>query len=89
MRGVKGRRKESLLRRTMTDVPEGALRSPDGNYWWDESAQQWWPVAGQQATEQLVAEQHHTGPTVYGEFVPGTIVDVPEIGSGDGEEAPA
>ena len=22
-------------------APEGAQLSPDGNYWWDEQAQQW------------------------------------------------
>lgn len=30
----------------MTDVPEGARLSDDGQWWWDESAQQWQPVQG-------------------------------------------
>ncbi|MEO9139927.1 MAG: hypothetical protein ABI345_12770 [Jatrophihabitans sp.] len=33
----------------MPDMPEGAQRSPDGYYWWDESAQTWQPVDGHQA----------------------------------------
>jgi hypothetical protein len=30
----------------MTDVPEGARLSDDGNWWWDENGQQWQPVPG-------------------------------------------
>jgi hypothetical protein len=33
----------------MTQAPEGALRSEDGRWWWDEPARQWQPV-GDQAT---------------------------------------
>jgi hypothetical protein len=33
----------------MPDIPEGAQRSPDDHYWWDEHAQAWQPVAGHDA----------------------------------------
>lgn len=33
----------------MTEVPEGAERSEDGQYWWDGSA--WQPVAGSSAED--------------------------------------
>jgi hypothetical protein len=32
----------------MAVQPPGAQVSEDGHYWWDESAQQWQPVAGDQ-----------------------------------------
>ncbi len=28
----------------MPEIPEGALRSDDGNYWWDADASAWQPV---------------------------------------------
>jgi len=30
----------------MTSIPENAQRSEDGHWWWDETQQQWQPVAG-------------------------------------------
>lgn len=37
----------------MTDVPEGAARSDDGSWWWDDTAQQWRTVgaAGADGTD--------------------------------------
>jgi hypothetical protein len=34
----------------MPDIPEGAQRSEDGNWWWDGS--QWQPVHDQSTTDQ-------------------------------------
>lgn len=33
----------------MAEIPAGAQRSPDGHYWWDENAQAWQPVEGNDA----------------------------------------
>ena len=30
----------------MTSIPDDAQRSEDGQWWWDETQQQWQPVAG-------------------------------------------
>ena len=30
----------------MADIPAGAQRSPDGNYWWDEQAGAWQLIEG-------------------------------------------
>ena len=29
----------------MAEIPDGAQRSEDGQWWWDETQQQWQPVA--------------------------------------------
>ena len=34
----------------MAEIPAGAQRSPDGHYWWDENAQAWQLVEGNDAS---------------------------------------
>ena len=39
----------------MADIPAGAQRSPDGNYWWDENSQAWQLIEGGGAAGQPAA----------------------------------
>jgi len=56
----------------MTAMPEGAQKSEDGNWWWDDSAQQWKPTEkqGQQQPQgqggvQSGGQQHQVDWTKY------------------------
>jgi hypothetical protein len=65
----------------MTDVPEGARLSDDGNWWWDENGQQWQPVPG------VGAGAPATGSTEGG--AGGAEGDAGAAGGGDADRAAA